>query len=224
MTFRIAYGNTHSENGWRMCDHNETVTVKLVPASPGAPVRSGAAATILNAWLLWYHRNVEPVTSQVWGWSRDNAVPNSNHLSGTAFDINAPKYPWGARTMPRVLIDRVNRGLDLFEGTVYWGARWSRADEMHYQIGYPEGDRRVQAFADRLSAGHLGIYGPDQTDTRPTPEVPDMTPEQDRLLRYVAEQLGPWSQLGKNAKGQDLTLVDAVAQLRHDVAELRGQE
>lgn len=41
--------------------------------------------------------------------------------------------------------------------------------------------------------------------------------EQRELLESVREirkQLGPWPQLGKNAKGQDLTLVDAVAEIK----------
>lgn len=41
--------------------------------------------------------------------------------------------------------------------------------------------------------------------------------EQQELLdkvRYIAGQLGPWSQLGKNSAGQDLTLVDAVAAMK----------
>lgn len=40
--------------------------------------------------------------------------------------------------------------------------------------------------------------------------------EQAELLdgvRYIRGQLGPWPQLGQNAAGQDLTLVDAVAEL-----------
>lgn len=160
MTFRRAYGHTHSENGWRMCDHNETVTVKVVPGSVGAPLRSGDVATILNAWIIEYDRTVERVSSQVWGWSRDNDVPNSNHLSGTAIDINAPKYPWGRRVMPADRIRKVRAALARFDGVVFWGADWSRADEMHYQIGFREGDQRVAALARKLRDGHLGIYGP----------------------------------------------------------------
>ncbi|WP_305780001.1 hypothetical protein [Nocardia nova] len=41
--------------------------------------------------------------------------------------------------------------------------------------------------------------------------------EQRELLekvRYIAGQLGPWPQLGQNDKGQDLTLVDAVAEIK----------
>lgn len=159
MSFRTVYGYTHSENGWRMCNRDECVVANPLPHTNTAPIRRGDAATILNAWIIWYHNNVEPLSSPVWGWSATNDVPNSNHLSGTAVDINAPKYPWGYRTMPAHLITRVRNGLRLFEGTVFWGADWSRADEMHYQLGFREGDSRIARFAKMLNEGHLGIYG-----------------------------------------------------------------
>ncbi|BAD56387.1 M15 family metallopeptidase [Nocardia farcinica] len=161
MSFRTVYDYTHSENGWPMCDRDECV-IADVPLEfiDTAPIRRGDAATILGAWMVWYDRNVEEIVSPVWGWSRENLVRNSNHLSGTAIDLNAPKYPWGRRVMARDLIDRVRAGLLLFEGCVFWGADWTRADEMHYQIGRLEGDPVLVSFAQRLRAGHLGIYGP----------------------------------------------------------------
>lgn len=178
MSFRTAYGYTHSENGWRMCNRDECVVALTdrIPHTRTAPVRRGHAATILNAWLLWYHANVEPITTPVWGWSAENDVPNSNHLSGTALDIHAPKYPWGARAMPADLIAKVEKGLALFEGTIFWGARWSKPDQMHYQLGYREGDPRIAAFAARLSVGHLGIYGSpeDEPADEPAP-APDIS-------------------------------------------------
>lgn len=189
MSFREIYGYKYSENGWRMCDRNECVVANVLPYTNTAPVRSGDAATILNAWLLWYHHNVEPLTSPVWGWSATNDVGNSNHLSGTALDINAPKYPWGSRVMPADRIAKVRRGLALFEGTVFWGADWNRADEMHYQLGYGEGDSRIRAFANRLNAGHLGIYG----------EAPT-SPEQDGFLMALSHQ----EQVELLAKTRDL--------------------
>lgn len=224
MSFRQVYGYTHSENGWRMCNRDECVVANVLPYTNTAPVRRGDAATILNAWLLWYHHNVEPLTSPVWGWSATNDVANSNHLSGTALDINAPKYPWGARVMPDDRIAKVRRGLALFEGTIFWGADWSRADEMHYQLGYREGDPRIGAFAAKLNRGHLGIYGnPDPEPAPPTTGGPLMAlndAEQRELLekvRYIAGQLGPWPQLGKNDKGQDLTPVDALADVKRRI-------
>lgn len=171
MSFRLAYGNDWSENGWRMCNRDECV-IAPVPLEfiDTAPIRRGDTATILGAWMVWYDRNVEEIGSPVWGWSNTNDVATSNHLSGTALDINAPKYPWGLRTMPQARINKIRQGLSLFEGSVFWGADWGRADEMHYQIGWPEGDKRVSAFAQKLRNGHLGIYGtpkpaPAQEDT-----------------------------------------------------------
>lgn len=196
MSFRTTYGNTYSENGWRMCNRDECD----IPRIPDlylvdtAPLRTGAPLTILGAWLYWYDRNVEEITSPVWGWSATNDVANSNHLAGTAVDINAPKYPWGARTMPTARIAKVREGLKLFEGAVYWGADWNRADEMHYQMAWPEGDKRNDAFADKLRDGYLGIYrSAPPTPAPPAPVVKrfpqDLTDRE--LLEYIAAQLGP---------------------------------
>lgn len=42
-------------------------------------------------------------------------------------------------------------------------------------------------------------------------------------VKYLEGQAGPWPQLGKNAKGQDLTPVDALAAARHDIADLAAK-
>lgn len=186
MSFRTAYGYTHSENDWRMVNRDGCV-VSLpalgIPYTDTAPIRSGHAATVLGAWVIWYHRNVEPISSPVWGWSRDNDVETSNHLSGTAVDINAPKYPWGARTMSPALKSRVREGLRLFEGAIYWGADWGRADEMHYQVGFPEGDPRIARFAEKLDNGYLGLYGPE--------DAPLSAAEVKQIQDFVAGFVGP---------------------------------
>jgi len=136
MSFRRIYGHDWSENGWRMCNADETVVVTV--AGMKLRVRSGHAATVLEAWLHWYHENVEPIDkykpTDDWGWSATNDVATSNHLSGTAVDINATQYPWGQRVMPNARKAKIREGLKLFEGNIFWGADWSRADEMHYQL------------------------------------------------------------------------------------------
>lgn len=143
-----------------MCNRDECDIVRIpeLYLTETAPLRKGAPLTILGAWLYWYDRNVEEILTPVWGWSVDNEVRDSNHLSGTAVDINAPKYPWGQRVMPAARKAKIREGLKLFEGTVFWGADWQRADEMHYQMAFREGDQRSEAFAAKLRGGHLGIY------------------------------------------------------------------
>lgn len=156
MSFRTVYGYAYSENGWRMVNRDECVLINV----PGllymdtAPVRKGYAAEALSAWAAWYDCNVPgEIVSPTWGWSNTNDVGNSNHLSGTALDINAPQYPWGDNRMARVYPDRVaaiRRGLKEFEGIIFWGADWARKDEMHFQLngGTASGDGASERLAD----------------------------------------------------------------------------
>lgn len=251
MSFRTAYGNTHSENGWRMCDRNECdiVRIKDFLFMDTAPIRKGDAHTILGAWARWYDQNVEEISSPVWGWSPENDVKNSNHLSGTALDINAPKYPWGSRVMPPSKINKVREGLELFQGTVFWGADWDRADEMHYQMAFLEFDSRNAAFAKKLREGYLGIWSPGSSPAPGTggtimswltekyenfKKTPNMSYKDwawwlDKNVSDIKDQLvgvdfGGWAILGKskiNPK-RDNTLVEAVAELRSDIQYIRA--
>ena len=210
MSFRTVYGNTISENGWRMCNRDECDIVKIKDLFlvDTAPLRKGAPLTILGAWLYWYDRNVEEITSPVWGWSATNDVANSNHLSGTAVDIMAPKYPWQRYTMNAATQAKVRRGLELFEGTVFWGRDWSRPDEMHYQMAFREGDPRNEAFARKLQDGYLGIW----KAAPPAPvKVWPQTATDRELLEYIAEQLGPghptWASKGSTLRDKLWSLV-----------------
>lgn len=221
MSFRSVYGYTISENGWRMCNRDECDIVRIpdLYLTDTAPLRKGAPLTILGAWIYWYDRNVEEILTPIWGWSNTNDVPNSNHLAGCAVDLCASKYPWGSRTMPAAKIAKVREGMALFSLTgkwqdslVYWGADWNRADEMHYQLRFKEGDPRNEQFAQKLRDGYLGIY---KQLTTATPEHPPLDPIErhqkwlkeasDRdLLVYIAEQLGPgnpdWRAKGKTLR------------------------
>lgn len=235
MTFRTAYGNTHSENGWRMCNRDECaiVNIKDLFLVDTAPLRKGAPLTILGAWLKWYDLNVEEIGSPVWGWSNTNDVSTSNHLSGTAVDVNAPKYPWGARVMPGARKQKIREGLALFEGTVFWGADWARADEMHYQMAFREGDPRNEAFAAKLLAGHLGIYKTAPTTTPQegdmdfatfkkymdavVSDVKDIREQLCGMKQRDAGQFKGWPQLG------NLTVVDALADIQSRLTKLEGK-
>ncbi len=56
MTFRTYNGNTHTENGWRICNSDQCVT--LWYAGKPVLVRDGDAATVLKWWIDWYNANV----------------------------------------------------------------------------------------------------------------------------------------------------------------------
>ena len=159
-----------SENGWPMCNRAGCVLITAPGAGLQVPVQAGDVATVLDAFLRDYARSVEPIRSQVWGWSADNDVADSNHMSGTAVDVNAPQYPWGRRVMPADRIAKVRALLARYRGVVYWGADWNRADEMHYQIGVRPGDARLVGLAADIRAGRFGVNDP-LTPTRPDAPV-----------------------------------------------------
>ena len=191
MTFRNYKGNDWSENGWRICDRNECERIFV----PGADntflaamiVRSGASEVVLRAWAIWYHRNVEPLdryksgVGDDWGWSRDNDVDDSNHLSGTALDFNAVQYPMGQRRMSADRVATINEGLRLFEDNIFHGRKWNYPDEMHFQLGAGTASgtgpsAKLSAFARRLNEGYLGLL---TAGTVPAP-APTPTPSASR--------------------------------------------
>lgn len=163
MSFRTYLNYTHSENGWRMCNRDECVLINR-DWMDTAPIRSGAPAVILGDFARRYDAEVAPIVSPVWGWSATNFVPNSNHLSGTALDINAPQWPWGFYRMPRDLISRIEALLARYEGAVFWGRNWQKPDEMHFQMGWPEGDPRNDRIVKK-------IQGPPPYNPRTDPYV-----------------------------------------------------
>ena len=169
-------GNIITENGWPECEMNQTEKI-LVPGTNNVKWRSraGDAATILTAWAAWFNRNVRSVEPgdghrNWWGWDEDDAVFTSNHKSGTAVDLCADELPWTFRTMPQNQVDIVERGLQLFEGLVFWGRNWNRTDEMHFQMnGGTWNNPRTAEFAQRLRSGYLNIYGPPDPKAFPLP-------------------------------------------------------
>lgn len=171
MGFRTAYGNTRSENGWRICNRDECVTV-AGPHMDTAPLRKGAAEILLGDLVRRYHTQCAPVVSPVWGWSATNDVANSNHLSGTAVDVNAPQWPWGYRTMGAALVNKITALVNFYEGAIYWGRNWNRPDEMHFQLNWPEGDARYARIIAKVQGG-----------ATPPPSTPSTPASDDDLQR-----------------------------------------
>lgn len=183
MGFRTVYGLNYSENGWRMCDWHECDTGP-VPGTGGRlrlPIRRGDANTILKGWVAWFNAHVESLNNSrgytdegSFTWT--NSVASSNHLSATAVDLNWHDHPFlisYAGFTPNE-ITATRRGLALFEGTIFWGQDWhSPKDAMHFQLNYPEGDRRNVEFAKKLREGYLGIWngGPITAGPAPTPNT-----------------------------------------------------
>lgn len=173
MGFRTYKGNKNSENGWPIVDNDE-IEKRFLPGMNNVRLecRKGDVMDVLAAWCIWYHKNVEVLDKfqprDEWGFSWDNLVANSNHLSGTALDLNATQWPWKTYRMPQWMVDKINEGLRLFEGNIFHGRNWGTPDEMHFQINGYNPDK-LAAFNGKLKQGYLGIYAPADPNAFPLP-------------------------------------------------------
>jgi len=176
MGFRTVYGNSYSENGWRMCDINECDRMPIPGVSLVLPFRKGAANDIMRGWLSWFNRNVESLNNPGRGfsdegsWTYTNDVGTSNHLSGTAADLNWSEHNFRVSYsgFSPTEIAKTREGLRLFENTIWWGQDWdSPKDPMHFQLNLAESNPKNRQFADKLLGGYLGIFA----GTPPPPVV-----------------------------------------------------
>lgn len=131
-----------SQNGFPASSNRAAIGVKTF-AVPGYPqvklaIRADVAPLLLTM-ARWFFDNIEkPVVPGNWGFAdrniRGSSTTLSNHASGTAIDLNAPKHPLGkVGTVPankRKAIGDKARALGLRWGGDYTG----RKDEMHFEV------------------------------------------------------------------------------------------
>lgn len=213
-----------------MCDAAELDRGVVPGTSLVLPIRKGIANLILKGWVSWFHHNVESLNnargfSDEGAWTPTNDVANSNHLSGTAVDLNWSDHPFRVHNagFTNAEINKVREGLRLFEGTIWWGNDWqSPKDAMHFQLNYREGDARNAAFATKLQNGYLGIWN---KGTTPEPVQDIYAQEGDsgarvtRLQQFLNDNFGSYSKLvvdgdfGPATKGVVKTFQDRVGVL-----------
>lgn len=181
MGFRTIYGYSYSENGWRMIDINSCDRLPIPGTNLVLPFRAGDASVILRGWLSWFNKNVEPLNNPGRGytdegsWTATNDVGNSNHLSGSAADLNwsehAFRVSYSGFTPSEIATCR--KGLELFEQCIWWGQDWNTPkDAMHFQLNFGESDSRIKTLAAKLRGGYLNIFtanGVDPVFVTPSP-------------------------------------------------------
>lgn len=128
-----------SQNGYSANDRSKVASYS-VPGGKIA-VRKGDVATVLIYVANRFHREVEPLKwPGNWGYAerpiRGSSTTLSNHASGTAIDLNAPRHPLGKRgTFSSKQVAAIRRILKDCSGVVRWGGDYrSRKDEMHFEI------------------------------------------------------------------------------------------
>ena len=147
--------STASENGWRPAKVNASDCVWVSP--PGTQIslqiQKGLPAKIMSAFAADFHAYIEPLRdADSASWTPTNSVPTSNHLNGTAMDLNWNSHPFHAKgTFNSGQMKTLRELLGFYEGTIYWGGDWySPIDEMHFQMGYGTyGNPSTSSFAQR---------------------------------------------------------------------------
>lgn len=130
-----------SENGWRPAKAGASQLVWLtVPGTDvSLQVMQGLPATIMSAFAADVNAYIEPLRdNDSASWTPTNSVATSNHLNGTAMDLNWDSHPFhvpGTYTHDQMVV--LTELLQFYEDTIFWGGNWKNPiDEMHYQMGY----------------------------------------------------------------------------------------
>ena len=132
-----------SSNGWPASNDRNEIDIKSYQV-PGTKVKlacaEGAAPLLIN-FAAEFHKLIEPIDEGAlddWGYCfrmvRGTADKLSNHSSGTAIDLNAPKHALGkVGTFPPEKVPMI-RALATKYGLKWGGDYVNRKDEMHFEV------------------------------------------------------------------------------------------
>jgi len=126
---------------------------------PGGKItaRVGDVSVILLYVANRFHNEVEAlVWPGNWGYAERairGSATTSNHASGTAIDLNAPRHPLGkVNTFNAAQRAKIREILNYLEGTVRWGGDYTgRKDDMHFEIN--KGLSDVARVANKIRGG-----------------------------------------------------------------------
>jgi hypothetical protein len=132
-----------SHNGWTASKDPAEIDIKsyLVPGTKVKLRCASACAPLLIGFAAEFHKLIEPIDEGAlddWGYAfrpiRGQTEKLSNHSSGTAIDLNAPKHALGViGTFPPEKVPMI-RALSKKYGLKWGGDYQNRKDEMHWEI------------------------------------------------------------------------------------------
>jgi hypothetical protein len=181
---RVVYGYTNSSNGWPMVDQGSCTWVTVPGTAVSLQIQNGWPLAVLRAFAADFNAYVEPLRDADSGcWTATNSVGSSNHLSGTAMDLNWNSHPFH---VPNAGFDGAKiaamRDIQAFyEGFVFWGNDWTDPkDAMHVQLSSRANGGNVNTFnnpavgdfiARKIRADGFSTYRRGNTSVPPTPSV-----------------------------------------------------
>jgi len=136
---------SRSQNGWPVVKSGLTSLPQVTGKVLAGPV------WVVMYWLCEYFaRTVEPIRKTwSWGWAYrriSGSAKWSNHASGTAIDLNAPKHPAGKTgTFTSAQAAQINLIMKAARGVLRWGHLFK--DEMHFEIAPGATPAEVQQVA-----------------------------------------------------------------------------
>jgi hypothetical protein len=132
-----------SHNGWRASKDPAEIDIKsyTVPGTKTKLRCAEAVAPLIIGFAAEFHKLIEPIDEGAlddWGYAfrqiRGSTDNLSNHASGTAIDLNAPKHALGlVGTFPPEKVPMI-RALAKKYGLKWGGDYKNRKDEMHFEI------------------------------------------------------------------------------------------
>ena len=130
-----------SENGWEPAwvGQDRLNWVDIPGCDVQIQTQKGLPTAILRAWIADHNAFIEPVRNgDTASYTPTNSVSTSNHLNGTAADVNWDSHPFHVKgTFTPEQMKTLREMLDFYEGTIFWAGDWrSPIDEMHVQLGY----------------------------------------------------------------------------------------
>ena len=150
MANRVVYGLTHSSNGWPMVDQGSCTWTRIPGTSVTLQIQNGWPLAILRAFAADFHAYVEPLRDADSAcWTPTNSVASSNHLSGTAMDLNWNSHPFRVPNagFNAAQIATLRELQDFYEGTVFWGNDWTDPkDAMHFQLASLANGGRINTY------------------------------------------------------------------------------
>lgn len=187
-----------SQNGWRANDRS-VVSSRLVPGTDvKLTVRNGAPGDLLLEVAARFDREVEDIDNarsglDDWGYAERvvrGGSDLSNHASGTAIDLNAPRHPLGTDPSANFTSRQIAtiRGiLSGINGVVRWGGDYSgRKDGMHFELNDgTDNEDCVRALA-AIRGMPVGTPQPNHPASVGTLRVGSRGPAVEKLQRVLA--------------------------------------
>ncbi len=199
-----------SENGWQpgWVGQDQLEWTQIPGTTVNLQIRKGQPLKIMRAFAADFNAYIEPLRDKDSAcYTPTNSVSTSNHLNGTAMDLN-----WGGMgdyghpfhvkgTFNATQMKTIRELLAFYEDTIFWAGDWqSPIDEMHWQMGYGSyGNPNTDSFivrkirSDGFSTFRRGpIQAQTKDDVSPTTGVDVASiPQQqwDEVYRQLTQRL-----------------------------------